>query len=146
MVNIPLRIACWCDIECTLRVGQCPVSQPELPKDGGHSVEVIESAPTPSGVIGKDEAWHHSWIKENPLYTVADLETVVRDFKAVGEGVTFNFGIFQEGGWGPDKVNQLAQLSARIRYDMQVFFPPVSVVAAGVMSCADVELRSGRNA
>ena len=52
---------------------------------------------------------------EKPLYTVSDLETVVRDFKAVGGGVTFNVGIFQEGGLGPDTVGQLAQLATRVR-------------------------------
>ncbi|MBM4144148.1 MAG: hypothetical protein FJ225_11240 [Lentisphaerae bacterium] len=52
---------------------------------------------------------------EKPLYTVADLETVVREFKAVGGGVTFNAGIFQEGGLGPDTVSRLAQLAARLR-------------------------------
>lgn len=46
---------------------------------------------------------------------VDDLETVVRDFKAVGGGVTFNVGIFQEGGLGPDTVSQLAELATRLR-------------------------------
>jgi hypothetical protein len=52
---------------------------------------------------------------ERPLYTVVDLETVVRDFKAVGGGVTFNVGIFQEGGLGPDTVDQLAALAACVK-------------------------------
>jgi len=52
---------------------------------------------------------------ERPLYTVADLETLVRDFKAAGGGVTFNIGIFQEGGLGPDTVAQLAKLGSRVR-------------------------------
>jgi len=52
---------------------------------------------------------------EKPLYTLSDLEGVVRDFKAVGGGVTFNVGIFQEGGLGPDTVNQLSKLAARVR-------------------------------
>ena len=52
---------------------------------------------------------------EKPLYAVDDLETVVRDFKAVGGGVTFNVGIFQEGGLGPDTVSQLAELATRVR-------------------------------
>ena len=52
---------------------------------------------------------------EDPLYSVDDLETVVRDFKAVGGGVTFNVGIFQEGGLGPDTVSQLAELATRLR-------------------------------
>jgi hypothetical protein len=51
---------------------------------------------------------------EKPLYSLADLETVVRDFKSVGGGVTFNVGIFQEGGLGPDTVAQLAKLARRI--------------------------------
>ena len=50
---------------------------------------------------------------ERPLYTVAELEIVVRDFKAVGGGVTFNVGIFQEGGLGPETVAQLAELAGR---------------------------------
>jgi hypothetical protein len=52
---------------------------------------------------------------ERPLYTLADLETLVRDFKAAGGGVTFNVGIFQEGGLGPDTVAQLAKLAGRVR-------------------------------
>ena len=52
---------------------------------------------------------------EDPLYTVDDLETVVRDFKAVGGGVTFNVGIFQEGGLGPKTVSQLAELATCLR-------------------------------
>jgi hypothetical protein len=51
---------------------------------------------------------------ERPLYTLTDLETVVRDFKSVGGGVTFNVGIFQEGGLGPDTVAQLAKLAGRM--------------------------------
>jgi hypothetical protein len=52
---------------------------------------------------------------EKPLYTLEHLETVVRDFKSVGGGVTFNVGIFQEGGLGPDTVTQLGRLSRRIK-------------------------------
>jgi hypothetical protein len=52
---------------------------------------------------------------EKPIYTVDDLETVVRDFKSVGGGVTFNVGIFQEGGLGPQTVDQLAELAARVK-------------------------------
>jgi hypothetical protein len=52
---------------------------------------------------------------EKPLYTLSDLETVVREFQAVGGGVTFNVGIFQEGGLGPDTVRQLATLATRVR-------------------------------
>jgi hypothetical protein len=52
---------------------------------------------------------------EQPLYTVADLEKLVREFKAVGGGVTFNAGIFQEGGLGPMTVSQLAELATRVR-------------------------------
>jgi hypothetical protein len=52
---------------------------------------------------------------EKPLYSLADLETVVRDFKSVGGGVTFNVGIFQEGGLGPDTVDQLAALARRFQ-------------------------------
>lgn len=48
---------------------------------------------------------------EPPLYTVSDLQTLVRDFKAAGGGVTFNVGIFQEGGLGPKSVDQLAELT-----------------------------------
>ena len=51
---------------------------------------------------------------ERPLYTVSDLEGLVRDFKAVGGGITFNVGIFQEGGLGPDTVRQLAKLASRL--------------------------------
>jgi hypothetical protein len=40
---------------------------------------------------------------------------VVRDFKSVGGGVTFNVGIFQEGGLGPQTVDQLAELAARVK-------------------------------
>jgi len=52
---------------------------------------------------------------ERPLYTVADLESLVRDFKAVGGGVTFNVGIFQEGSLGPETVNRLAELARRVK-------------------------------
>jgi len=52
---------------------------------------------------------------EDPLYTVDSLETVVRDFKAVGGGVTFNIGIFQEGTVGPKTVERLAALAQRVR-------------------------------
>jgi hypothetical protein len=51
---------------------------------------------------------------EPPLYDTADLETVVRDFKAAGGAVTFNAGIFQEGGLGEATVEQLAALSRRL--------------------------------
>jgi hypothetical protein len=51
---------------------------------------------------------------EKPLYPADDLENVVREFKAVGGGVTFNVGIFQEGNLGPDTVTQLAELAARL--------------------------------
>ena len=44
---------------------------------------------------------------EPPLYTTADLARLVSDFKAAGGGVTFNVGIFQEGGLGPESVTQL---------------------------------------
>jgi hypothetical protein len=57
---------------------------------------------------------------EKPLYTLADIETVVRDFKSVGGGVTFNVGIFQEGGLGPDTVNQLATLAGRINLKTRI--------------------------
>jgi hypothetical protein len=52
---------------------------------------------------------------ERPLYTVGELETVVRDFKAVGGGVTFNIGIFQEGVLGPETVDQLADLAGCVK-------------------------------
>jgi hypothetical protein len=52
---------------------------------------------------------------ERPLYTVDELETVVRDFKAAGGGVTFNVGIFQEGTLGPETVDRLAALAARVK-------------------------------
>lgn len=52
---------------------------------------------------------------EKPVYTVADLEKLVREFKAVGGGVTFNVGIFQEGGLGADTVSQLAELATCLR-------------------------------
>jgi hypothetical protein len=48
---------------------------------------------------------------ERPLYPLSDLETLVRDFKEVGGGVTFNVGIFQEGGLGIRTVDQLRELS-----------------------------------
>jgi hypothetical protein len=48
---------------------------------------------------------------EPPLYTTADLATLVSDFKAAGGGVTFNVGIFQEGGLGPESVAQLNELA-----------------------------------
>lgn len=48
---------------------------------------------------------------EPPVYTTADLATLVSDFKAVGGGVTFNVGIFQEGGLGPESVAQLNELA-----------------------------------
>jgi hypothetical protein len=51
---------------------------------------------------------------EPPLYSVADLETLVRDFKAAGGAVTFNVGIFQEGGLGEATVAQLAELTGRL--------------------------------
>ncbi len=49
---------------------------------------------------------------EPPVYATADLATVVRDFKSAGGGVTFNVGIFQEGGLGPRTVDQLAELAS----------------------------------
>jgi hypothetical protein len=52
---------------------------------------------------------------ETPLYTVDAMENLVRDFKAVGGGVTFNIGIFQEGTLGPETVDRLAALAARIK-------------------------------
>lgn len=52
---------------------------------------------------------------ERPIYSLADLQTLVRDFKAAGGGVTFNVGIFQEGGLGPRSVDQLAELSRRLQ-------------------------------
>jgi hypothetical protein len=51
---------------------------------------------------------------EDPLYTVDELATVVRDFQAVGGGVTFNVGIFQEGIVGPKTVDRLAELAKRM--------------------------------
>jgi len=52
---------------------------------------------------------------ESPLYTVADLEGLVQEFKAVGGGVTFNVGIFQEGHLGPETVDQLAEVASRVK-------------------------------
>jgi hypothetical protein len=52
---------------------------------------------------------------ERPLYTLAELATLVRDFKSVGGGVTLNVGIFQEGGLGPATVSQLAKLATIVR-------------------------------
>lgn len=51
---------------------------------------------------------------ERPLYRVGALEKLVRSFKAVGGGVTFNIGIFQEGTLGLASINRLAQLSNRL--------------------------------
>ncbi|MBM4163185.1 MAG: hypothetical protein FJ222_01895 [Lentisphaerae bacterium] len=51
---------------------------------------------------------------ERPLYSTDELESVVRDFKAVGGGVTFNVGIFQEGNLGPATVDRLAALAGRM--------------------------------
>ena len=51
---------------------------------------------------------------EKPLYTVDDLEGIVRDFKDVGGGATFNVGIFPEGSLGPDTVDQLTELAGRL--------------------------------
>ena len=45
---------------------------------------------------------------EVPLYSLADLHRLVSDFKAAGGGVTFNVGIFQEGGLGTRTVARLA--------------------------------------
>lgn len=50
---------------------------------------------------------------ERPVYRISDLEILVRDFKAAGGGVTFNAGIFQEGGLGPETVAQLEELASR---------------------------------
>lgn len=52
---------------------------------------------------------------EPPLYTTADLKTLVGDFKSVGGGVTFNVGIFQEGGLGNKTINQLSKLGSQIQ-------------------------------
>ncbi len=54
---------------------------------------------------------------EPPLYSVSELETLVREFKTAGGGVTFNAGIFQEGGLGPGTVEQLAELAGCVRYE-----------------------------
>ena len=51
---------------------------------------------------------------ESPLYQLQDLETLVRDFRAAGGGVTFNVGIFQEGGLGAATVDRLAELAVRL--------------------------------
>jgi hypothetical protein len=51
---------------------------------------------------------------EPPMYRTAELETVVRDFKAAGGAVTFNVGIYQEGGLGKATVAQLAELTGRL--------------------------------
>jgi hypothetical protein len=51
---------------------------------------------------------------ETPLYTVDAMENLVRDFKAVGGGVTFNIGIFQEGVLGPATIDRLAELAKRV--------------------------------
>jgi len=51
---------------------------------------------------------------ERPLYATDDLEKLVREFKAVGGGVTFNVGIFQEGRLGAETVDQLAALTSRL--------------------------------
>jgi hypothetical protein len=51
---------------------------------------------------------------ETPLYTVDAMENLVRDFKSVGGGVTFNIGIFQEGVLGPATIDRLAELAKRV--------------------------------
>ncbi len=51
---------------------------------------------------------------ESPLYQTSDLKVLVQDFKTVGGGVTFNVGIFQEGGLGEETVTQLADLASRL--------------------------------
>jgi len=51
---------------------------------------------------------------EPPVYSTADLATLVRDFKAAEGGVTFNVGIFQEGALGERTVAQLAELATGI--------------------------------
>ena len=51
---------------------------------------------------------------ERPLYPTADLQVLLQDFKSVGGGVTFNVGIFQEGGLGEQTVAQLGELSSRL--------------------------------
>jgi hypothetical protein len=43
------------------------------------------------------------------------MENLVRGFKAVGGGVTFNIGIFQEGVLGPATIVRLAELAKRVR-------------------------------
>jgi len=51
---------------------------------------------------------------EQPLYPTSDLQVLLEDFKSVGGGVTFNVGIFQEGGLGEQTVAQLGELSSRL--------------------------------
>lgn len=51
---------------------------------------------------------------ERPLYRTSDLQVLIQDFKSVGGGVTFNVGIFQEGGLGAQTVDQLGELSSRL--------------------------------
>ncbi len=58
---------------------------------------------------------------EPPLYSTADLATLVSDFKAAGGGVTFNVGIFQEGGLGPETVDQLNELAGLVGKDNKEF-------------------------
>jgi hypothetical protein len=51
---------------------------------------------------------------EPPIYPTGILNKLVKDFKQVGGGVTFNVGIFQEGELGEATVAQLAELSRMI--------------------------------
>jgi hypothetical protein len=69
---------------------------------------------------GGFEEWMHSPMTiatpppdemELPLYSAADLHRLVQDFKAAGGGVTFNVGIFQEGGLGIRTVERMAELA-----------------------------------
>jgi hypothetical protein len=48
------------------------------------------------------------------LYEAADLETVVRDFKAAGGAVTFSVTITPGGGLGAEAAAQLAELTRRL--------------------------------
>ncbi len=68
-------------------------------------------------LIPIDAPWAHvgeAGEMEPPLYATADLATVVRDFKAAGGAVTFNVGVFREGGLGEATVAQLADLARQL--------------------------------
>lgn len=53
-------------------------------------------------------------VMEPPIYPTADLRKLVQEFKQAGGAVTFNVGVFQEGGLGNKTVEQLMELSKNL--------------------------------